>query len=301
MTSFAEAFSLLDGELLDRIRNLELFSRFRVEGVLNGLNKSPFKGFSTDFVQHRQYHPGDPLRYLDWRLLGKTDKLFIRQFEEHTNARISVILDVSGSMGFKSESMSKHEFAVRTAAILFFLASVHRDSFSFSSFRTALVNQVPFGSGQGHLHRVLSALLEQSPAGGTDFQNGLDKSTAHIRRRGLTVVLSDFMDDPDIFVKRLSHLRFKGSDVIVMQVYDPAECELDFTTVTRFHDPEGPEVLVVDPPLLQKQYRQAFNEHMVNIKDACRHHGFEHVALPVGDDYHVPILEFIHWRMERFV
>ena len=301
MTAPAEAFSLLDGELLDRIRRLELFSRFRVEGILNGLNKSPFKGFSTDFVQHRQYHPGDHLKYLDWRLLGKTEKLFIRQFEEHTNARISVILDVSGSMGFKSESMTKHEFAVRTAAILFFLALVHRDSFSFSAFRTALVNQVPFGSGEKHLHRTLAALLEDRPEGGTDFQSGLDSSMAHIRRRGLTVVLSDFMDDPDTIVKRLSHLRFKGSDVIAMQIHDPSERELDFTTVTRFHDPEGPEVLVVDPQLIQKQYRQAFDNHIVKIKAACRHHGFEHVALPVCDDYHVPILEFIHWRMERFV
>ena len=190
---------------------------------------------------------------------------------------------------------------MRTAAILFFLAFVHRDSFSFSAFRTSLVNQVPFGSGQGHLHRTLAALVEDKPEGGTDFQSGLDSSTAHIRRRGLTVVLSDFMDDPAAIVKRLSHLRFKGSDVIAMQIHDPSERELDFTTVTRFHDPEGPEILVVDPQLIQKQYRQAFDNHVVNIKAACRHHGFEHVALPVCDDYHVPLLEFIHWRMERFV
>ncbi len=299
MTAPAEAFSLLDGDLLDRIRHLELFSRFRVEGVLNGLNRSPFKGYSADFVQHRQYHPGDHLRYLDWRLLGRTDKLFIRQFEEYTNARLSVILDVSGSMGFKSDSLSKHEFAVRITAILLFLALVHRDSFSFSTFRTSLVSHVPFGSGQGHLHRALGALLENQPAGGTDFPNGLADATAHIRRRGLTVVISDFMDEPDLFVKRLSHLRFKGSDVIAMQVYDPAERELDFTTVTRFHDPEGPEILVLDPPLIRRQYREAFDAHLVTIEAACRHHGFEHVALPVGDDYHVPILEFIHRRMER--
>jgi uncharacterized protein (DUF58 family) len=300
MTAPADAFSLLDGELLDRIRRLELFSRFRVEGVLNGLNRSPFKGFSTDFVQHRQYHPGDHLKYLDWRLLAKTEKLYIRQFEEHTNARISVILDVSGSMGTRDQSMTKYEFAQRTAAILFFLALTHRDSFSFSSFRTSLVGHVPFGSGAGHLHRTLAALLENKPADGTDFTTGLDRSTDHIRRRGLTVVLSDFMDDPEIFVKRLSRLRFKGSDVVAMQVYDPSEREFDFTTVTRFHDPEGPEVLVVDPTLIRRQYQEAFDAHIVRIKAACRHHGFEHVALPVGDDYHVPILEFIHWRMERF-
>lgn len=301
MTASAEAFSLLDGDLLDRIRRLELFSRFRVEGVLNGLNRSPFKGYSTDFVQHRQYHPGDHLRYLDWRLLAKTEKLFIRQFEEHTNARLSVILDVSGSMGFRGESMSKHEYAVRTAAILFFLAMVHRDSFSFSSFRTSLVAQVPFGSGQGHLRRTLAALLENRPAEGTDFKNGLDTAMAHIRRRGLTVVLSDFMDHPDSFVKRLSHLRFRGGDVVAMQIFDPAEREFDFTTVTRFHDPEGPEVLVVDPTLIRQHYRQAFDAHIVAIKEACRQHGFEHVALPVGDDYLVPIQEFIHRRMERAV
>lgn len=293
-------FSLLEGDLVDRIRQLELFSRLRVEGTLSGLDKSPFKGFTSDFLQHRQYYAGDPLKYLDWRVFGKTERLMIREYEELTNARIAVVLDLSGSMGYAAASMTKHEFAIRTAAILLYLALIHRDGFSLTTFRTDSVDRVPFGSGKPHLMRAFRVLLEAAPAGGTDFDHGLGNATAGIRRRGLTVVLSDFMDHPELIVKRLARLRHQGGDVIAMQIYDPSERELDFNTITRFHDPEGEDILVVDPQLVQRQYRQAFDAHLVNLKAACLRHGFDHVALPVGDQYEVPVLEYIHHRMELF-
>ena len=162
------------------------------------------------------------------------------------------------------------------------------------------MSHVPFGSGKTHLMRAFRLLLAAAPAEGTDFARGLGNATAPIRRKGLTVVLSDFMDDPETIIKRLARLRFQGSDVIAMQVYDPAEREFDFNTITRFHDPESAEVLVVDPQLIQRQYREAFDAHLLGMKDACRRHGFEHVALPVCDQYDVPVLEYIHRRMELF-
>jgi uncharacterized protein (DUF58 family) len=296
----AGPFTLIGGELADRIRQLELFSRFRVEGTLHGPNKSPFKGFTADFLQHRQYFPGDNLKYLDWRVYGKTDKLFIREYEELTNARLSVILDLSGSMGHQSGAYSKHGFAIRAAAILLYLAQLHRDSFGVSFFREGAESRVPFGSGRTHLMRAYQALLEAGAEGGTDFEQGLRETTGPLRRRGLTVVLSDFMGDPEAIGKRLAHLRLRGSDVIAMQVFDPQERELDFNTITRFHDPEGPEILVVDPQLVRRQYAEAFEAHQVALKEACRRRGFEHVALPVADEFHVPVLEYIHWRLERF-
>lgn len=296
----SDAFSLLDGSLADRIRRLEIFSRFRVEGMLHGSDKSPFKGVTSDFLQHRQYFPGDNLKYLDWRVYGKSERLFIREYEELTNVRVSVVLDISGSMDYRASSMTKHEFAIRSTAILLYLAMIHQDSFSLTTFRTDRTGHVPFGSGKVHLLRAFHTLLNTSPAEGTDFVRGLGGATAGIRRRGLTVVFSDFMDDPETIVKVLARLRYQRSDVIAMQVYDPSERELDFNTITRFHDPEGPEVVVVDPQLIQRQYRAAFDEHMVNLKAACRRHGFEHVALPVCDDYDVPVLEYIRHRMEMF-
>ncbi|OPZ28117.1 MAG: VWA domain containing CoxE-like protein [Lentisphaerae bacterium ADurb.BinA184] len=292
--------SLLSGELADRVRRLELFSRFRVEGLLSGTGKSPFKGFTADFLQHRQYFPGDPLKHLDWRVYGKSERLFIREYEELTNTRLTVVLDVSGSMSHTGASWSKHEFAIRAAAIVTYLAMAQRDSFSLALFREGRAGHVPFGGGRQHLRRVFAALLDTPPRDGTDFSRGLAEATSTVRHRGLTMVFSDFMDDPEAVVRRLAQLRYRGHDVIAAQVHDPSEQELDFNSVTRFHDPEGPTVLVVDPQLIQRQYRLAFETHLAALKGACHRHGFEFIALPVGDAFEVPVFTYLQRRLERF-
>lgn len=292
------AFSLVDGDLADRLRRLELFSRLRVEGTLHGPNKSPFRGFSTDFLQHRQYFPGDNLKYLDWRVYGRSERLVVRQYEEVTNAPIRIVLDSSGSMQHRGESMSKWDFALRSAAVLLYVAFFHRDAFSLTTFRTDRRVALPMGSGKSHLLRCFRSLLEEGAEGGTDFDDGMGRALASTRRRGLTVVLSDFMDDPDAIAKRLSHLRFQKSDVIAMQIIDPSERDLDFNSITRFHDLEKAEVLAVDPQLIRKVYREAFAAHTLALKEACQRYGFQHVALEVEDSYEVPVLEYLRWRTE---
>lgn len=294
----ATAFSLVDGDLADRLRRLELFSRFRVEGVLNGPNKSPYRGFSTDFLQHRQYYPGDNLKHLDWRVYGRSGRLMVRQYEEFTNARLRVILDASGSMQHQGDAMRRWEFAVRAAAILLYVGFLHRDSLSLSTFFTHRRNHVPCAGGKGQLLRCYRQLLAEEASGETDFEEGLNAALAGSRHRGLTVVLSDFMAAPDAIAKRLARLRFQGSDVIAMQIVDPSETDLDFNTRVRFHDLEGPEVLVVDPQLMRRAYREAFAEHTLALKSACERYGFQHVQLMVQDQFDVPILEYLRWRME---
>jgi len=292
-------FALFTGALADRIRQLEMFSRLRVQGVLQGTNPSTLKGFTSDFRQHRQYYPGDNLKYLDWRVFGKSERLFIREFEELTNAQVTVVLDISGSMAVGNSGaagLSKHDFAVRNAAILLYLACLQRDQFSLALFRTDRVVHLPFRSGRNHLLRAFAALLEPKAAGGTDFVRGLANSTAHVRRRGMTVVLSDFMDEPEAIVRQLASLRFRRSDVLALQVFDPAEADLDFNSVTRFHDPENQDVLVVDPVLVRREYRQAFLAHQKALRDACRQRGFDHALLPLGDEYERPIFEYLRWR-----
>lgn len=305
-TTNLQPFALFTGELADRIRELELFSRLRVQGVLQGSNPSTLKGFTSDFRQHRQYYPGDNLKYLDWRVYGKSERLFIREFEELTNAQVTVVLDISGSMAVGRASLaasehggspySKHDFAVRNAAILLYLACLQRDQFSLALFRTDRVLHLPFRSGRSHLLRTFAALLEPEAAGGTDFLRGLANSTAHVRRRGLTVVLSDFMDDPELIVRQLSSLRFRGSDVLALQVFDPAEADVDFNSVTRFHDPENHDVVVVDPLLVRREYQHAFLAHQEAMRDACRQRGFDHALLPLGGAFERPIFEYLRWR-----
>ncbi len=293
-----DAFSLVDGDLADRLRRLELFSRFRVEGLLHGPNKSPLRGFSTDFLQHRQYFPGDNLKYLDWRVYGRSERLVVRQYEEVTNARVRIVLDGSGSMQHQSESMSKWDFSVRAAAVLLYVSFFHRDAFSLVTFRTDPGVSVPLRSGKGHLLRCFRALLDEQAEGGTDFDQGMGNAIAAHRRRGLTVVLSDFMDNPEAIAKKLSRLRFQNSDVIAMQIIDPGEQDLDFNSVTRFHDLESGEILSVDPQLIRKAYRKAFARHTLALKEHCRRYGFQHIALTVEDNYEVPVLEYLRWRME---
>ncbi len=287
--------------MADRIRRLELFSRLRVEGMLAGSGKSPLKGFAADFLQHRQYFPGDSLKYLDWRVFGKSERLFIREYEELTNTRVSIILDVSGSMSYGGASWTKHAFAVRVAAIFFYLAMLQRDSFSLSLFRERRVGYVPFGGGRQHLQRVFKALVEAAPAEGTDFELGLSECASTARRKGLTVAISDFMDEPEVVVKRLAQLRYRGSDVIAVQIHDPTELDLDFNAVTRFHDPESGQVIVVDPQLIVRQYRIAFEAHLCELKDACHRHNFAFVALPVSEEaYEAPVFSYLRRRVEGF-
>ncbi len=292
-------FALLDGQLADRIRELEFASRLRVQGVLQGGNPSTLKGFSSDFRQHRQYYPGDSLRHLDWRVLGKSGRLVVREYEELTNAQVTVVLDISGSMGTGAHGpagFTKHAFAVRNAAILLYLANLQHDQFSLALFRSDCVVHLPFRSGRNHLVRAFAALLEPDASGPTDFVRGLAGCTAHVRRRGLTVVLSDFMDDPAVVVRQLASLRFRGSDVLALQVFDPGEADLDFNSITRFHDPETGAVLVVDPIGVRREYRQAFLAHQGALRDACRRQGFDHTVLPVGEAYEEPVFAYLRWR-----
>lgn len=294
----AASFQLLEGGLADRVRALEVFANLRVQGFLQGANASTLKGFTADFLQHRQYHPGDNLKYLDWRVYAKSGRLCVREYEELTNSQLTVVLDVSGSMEAGGTGrFTKHDFAVRNAAVLLTLACQQQDQFSLAFFRDGRVSHLPFRSGRGHLARALAALLEPEASGGTDFLRGLAESTAHVRRRGLVAVLSDFMDDPDVICRQLASLRHRQRDVIALQVYDPREADLDFNAVTRFHDPETGEVLVVDPVLVRREYRRCFEAHIEALREGCRRHGFDHAALPVGDAYELPLAAYLRSRL----
>lgn len=296
----AENGALIEADLLERIRQLELFSRFRVEGALAGLHTSPFKGFSTDFLQHRQYFRGDHLKHIDWRVFARTGRYYVRQYEELCHARISVLLDTSASMAYRAPdaAYSKHEVAVRCAALLCSLALMHGDSVALTCFDTQVRVRTPYGKSRPHLHRILRILAESAPCGGTDFPAALREATAPIRHKGLTIVLSDCMDAPEQLIRQVSRLRFDGSDVILMQIFDPFERELDFDSVTQFHDLESEEIMVVDPLIMRKDYQREFDAHQADMKSACRRHGFDHMLLPIGDPYEVALFEYLRGRME---
>ena len=299
MTAAAgDDWQLLDAATAERVRDLELFARERVQGVLQGSNASILKGFTSDFLQHRPYLPGDSLRHLDWRVYARTGRLAIREYEEQTNSQLTVVVDVSGSMRTGGSSrLTKHEFTVRNAAMLLTLACLQRDQFSLALFNTGRIAQLPFRGGRGHLRRALAALVGGRPDGGTDFVQGLAESTAHVTRRGLVVVLSDFMDEPESICRQLAFIRARQGDLVAVQVHDPREADLDFNSLTRFHDPETGDVVVVDPVVVRQEYRRAFAEHCDALRDGCRRHGFDHALVAVGDDYAAPLEAYLRARL----
>lgn len=298
MTSTADHWHPIDPATAERVAELELFARSRVQGAMQGGRASTQKGHSADFLQHRPYVQGDSLRHLDWRVYARTGRLAIREYEEQTNTPVTVILDVSGSMRTGGTGrFTKHDFAIRTAAILLALACLQRDQFSLALFNTGRVVHLPFRGGRGHLRRAFQTLVEGRPDGGTDFVQGLPEAAAHASRGGLVAVISDFMDAPETICRQLAAIRSRLGDVIALQVHEPREADLDFNSVIRFHDPEGGGVLVVDPVLVRHEYRRVFAEHCDAIRDGCRRHGFDHFLLAVGDDYAAPIEACLRARL----
>ena len=289
---------LLTGELVERLRRLELFSREKVVGNRAGDNRSPLRGFSSDFLQHRQYFPGDSLRYLDWRVLAKADRLVVKQFEELTNAPLYLVLDASGSMGYAGRSFSKLEYAIRCAAILVYIMHLQQDSSSLWVIRDRLCERVPEGSSRQHLHRLFSRLVSLEPRGETGFAAGFAQVETQARRKGIVVVLSDFMAEPAALAKQMGRLRLRGHDVLAFQIVDATERELEFVDFTRFRDLEDGEVLGADPLTIAAEYTRLFDQHQLRLREACLAHGLDFTVLSVSDDYDTVIGEYLRHRME---
>ncbi|MGD0089804.1 MAG: DUF58 domain-containing protein [Planctomycetota bacterium] len=289
--------ALLTGDMVERLRQLEIFSRLRVEGRRAGDNRSPLAGFSPDFLQHRQYFPGDDLRRLDWRVLARTDRLVIRQYEELSNAELAVVLDCSGSMAYAGPGMSKHEYAVRCAAILLYLTFLRRDDFSLFLFAEDAAARVPPGGTRLRLRQVFEKLVASRPSGETRFAACFQEVEARLLRRGIVVVLSDFMSDPEKLGQALGRLRLRGHDVVALMIFDPTERELAQIDFTRFRDLENGELVSVDPLPIRDEYQRQFERHQVRLREQCLAHGIDFAALPVGDDYEAALGLYLRRRM----
>jgi uncharacterized protein (DUF58 family) len=279
------------------LRQLVLFARQRVEGRHAGENRSVLKGFSTDFLQHRPYYPGDNLKYLDWRVYARTNRYVVREYEETTNLDLYLVLDVSASMGFAGDGPSKHACAVRAAAVFFYLMLIQRDTFGLALFadqRTACVE--PAG-GRRHLLELYGRLLAARPAGTADWRGALQQVQSRIRRRGLAIVLSDFMADPAEIGRGLSGFRSRGCDTIAVHIIHPRERALGQTGMTRYVDLEDGSTETVDPLLIRDAYARQFHEHATAVRDECTRRGAAYCDLVAGDDEHKVIGAYLRRRM----
>lgn len=260
--------TFIDPRTLAKIDNLELVARTVVEGFINGLHRSPNLGASMDFAEHRAYMPGDDLRRIDWRLFGRSDRYFVKEFEADTNTNLLLVLDVSASMGFASAGISKLQYAKFLASCLGYFSSRQRDRVGLVTFANAIVDYVP--PAVKHLAVVLQTIARATPDGQGSLDAPLRQIAEHARRRQIVVIISDLYDEPERVVRAVARLRNRGNDLIVLHVLDPAELELPFDDSANFEDMETGEAIPVVPGLLRDQYRGLVREHTATLARLMR-------------------------------
>ena len=284
---------ILTPDIISRLNNLSLKARFVVEGFIVGLHKSPYHGFSVEFSEHRAYGAGDEIRHVDWKLWGKTDRFFIKQFEEETNLKSYLLVDQSLSMTYKSKNMTKLEYAQILAASLGYLMLKQQDAVGLTLFDDRIRVNIPARSKRSHLNIILSQMQNIIAGPETTIAPVLHKTAEAIKKRGLIILISDLFDDPDKILSGLHHFRYKGHEVIVFHVLDPQELILDFTQRTRFRDMESGEEIVTDPWHIQSDYQKSMEQFCDYIKSNCRQKNIDYVQLSTDLPLDMALSEYL--------
>ncbi len=257
----------VDPRVLARIGNLELVARSVVDGFINGIHRSPDFGASVDFAEHRGYVPGDDIRRVDWRLFARTDRYYIKEYEADSNANFAVLLDVSKSMGFGSRGITKLDYGRILAGCLTYLVHRQRDRVGLVAFDSEVVEHVP--PSAKHMEVVLHVLDRLRPSKPGSLRAPLHKMAEHFGRRGILVLVSDLYDEPDAVLDAVGPLRFRGNDIIVFHLLDPAEIEFPYDDASSFEDLESGEQIPVVPEALREQYRAMVQEHVAALQERC--------------------------------
>jgi uncharacterized protein (DUF58 family) len=255
----------VDPVVLARIGNLELVSRSVVDGFINGIHRSPYFGASVDFAEHRGYVPGDDIRRVDWRLYARTDRYYIKEYEADSNSNFSVLLDVSKSMGFGSRGVTKLEYAKMLAGCLTYLVHRQRDRVGLVAFDNDIVEHVP--PSAKHMDVVLHVLDRLTPANPGSLRAPLHKMAEHFGRRGLLILISDLYEEPDEVVEAIGPLRFRGNDLAVFHVLDPAELDFSFREPSAFEDLESGDQIPIVPDALAEQYKALVQAHVNALQE----------------------------------
>lgn len=284
-------------EELARVSRLEIRARNVVEGFLSGLHRSPHFGQSVEFVQHREYAPGDDPRTIDWKVWSKTDKYYIKQFEEDTNLRTTILVDVSESMRFGTGAMTKHEYACTVAAALSYLLLRQHDAVKVATFDEDLRDQLPWRSSKNHLHAILAALSEGEPRGKTDMSSILARVAERQTRRGMIVIVSDLFVDRAGLFKGLRMLRQRGHDVLVLHILDDSELDFEFSGTTRFEGMEETGDLVCDPRALREGYIAAMQEFLENVRRECANQVVDYQTVRTSEHLDAALAHYVANRI----
>ena len=286
----------LDPAVVARLGTLELKARTIVEGFLSGLHRSPFKGFSVEFAEYRQYMPGDDLSTIDWKVYARSDRYYVKKFEEETNLDCHLMLDVSGSMAYGSRAMTKFEYGACLAASLAYLMTRQRDAVGLMAFDERIVDMLPPSSRPGHLRSVLVTLDRLRLGKETHMARPLNQLCDALTKRGMVVLISDLLDDPETVVRGLKHFQFRGADVIVFHVLDPDEIEFPFERATRFEDLETDEEVMAVPGVVRAHYLKAIGDLIDRFKRELGAAGIDYTLLPTSTPLEMALLSYLSTR-----
>lgn len=304
--------------VVSRLANIELKAKFVVQGFIAGLHKSPYHGFSVEFAEHRQYTPGDDLRYLDWKLLARTDRYYIKQYEEETNLKAYILLDISRSMGFSSSNLfkenkksffkkgefknisngiSKLEYASYLAASLAYLMILQRDAVSLVTYDEKIRTYIPPHSTKTNLRLILKELQNIVASSKTKTSTSLTAIAEKIRRRGLVIIISDLLDNQSEVINCFKHFRYDKNEVIVFQILDDAEKSFLFDDIAYFKDMETGEELYIQSSQVKDYYDKIVESFISEYRNQCIKNNIDYELLTTSTPFDVSLLRYLNKRM----
>lgn len=286
----------LSEEFVANLNKFNLRAKLIVEGFIVGLHKSPYHGFSVEFSDHRQYNPGDSISNLDWKVYAKTNRYYIKRYEEETNLKAYIIVDHSASMGFSSGNTSKLEYAKALASALAYLMISQQDAVGLLSYTDKISSYIPPRSMRSYLNQIFSALYNLQPESETNTAEVLHNLAERIKKRGLIILISDFLDDPDKILSGLQHFRHHKHEVILFHLQDAQELDFDFKNETEFIDSETGEKLTVNPWQIRKEYQAALKKNQEYLKTRCHQSFIEYYPINTTTPFDEALLQFLNKR-----
>ncbi|RME72525.1 MAG: DUF58 domain-containing protein [Planctomycetota bacterium] len=287
-------------EVLVKLRRLDLIARLVVEGFVTGLHRSPFHGFSVEFAEYREYSPGDEIKHVDWKVFGRTDRYYVKVYEEETNLQAFIVLDKSASMEFRSHlaPASKLTYGSWVAASLAYMLLGQRDSVGLVTYDNAVRDFLPASQHPGHLKVLIKQLDAMEPGADSSMGEVLHGLAERVRRKGLFIIISDLLDDPEAIVHALRHLRYRRHEVILFHTLDPAELTFPYRDMLKLVDLEGGQEEIVDPAAIRASYLEEMRGFIDRIRMGCRTNRADYVQLDTSRPLGMALTRYLATRSE---
>ncbi len=286
----------LQPAVVSKLANLDLIARLVVEGFITGLHRSPYHGFSVEFAEHRPYMPGDDIRHIDWKVYAKTNRYYLKEFEEETNLKAHLLLDASASMGYGSGAVTKLQYAIWLAAALAYLMIHQRDAVGLVTFDEKIRHYLPPRSILSYLTLLLQEMQNTASSAATDMAQTLHQMAERIHRRGLVILFSDLLDDPQKIVSGLKHFRHNNHEVIVFHLLDPLELSFNFRQDALFIDLESGDKMTTQPWHIRNEYRRLMMDHIETLRRQCRENRIDYLLVDTSQSFDTALLEYLGKR-----